>query len=79
MVPTLIGVVMLVFVLFKFFGSDPAIILGGLNATQEQIAAIRQLLGLDRSWFYQLWVFLKQIATFDWGKSWATNRRWRSA
>ena len=42
MVPTLIGVVLLVFVLFKFFGSDPAIILGGLNATQEQIAAIRQ-------------------------------------
>ena len=40
MVPTLIGVVLLVFVLFKFFGSDPAIILGGLNATQEQIAAI---------------------------------------
>jgi peptide/nickel transport system permease protein len=73
MVPTLIGVVLLVFVLFKFFGSDPAIILGGLNATQEQIAAIRQQLGLDQPWYYQLWVFLKQIATFDWGKSWATN------
>ena len=73
MVPTLIGVVLLVFVLFKFFGSDPAIILGGLNATQEQIAAIRQQLGLDQPWYYQLWIFLKQIATFDWGKSWATN------
>jgi peptide/nickel transport system permease protein len=21
----------------------------------------------------QLWIFVKQIATFDWGKSWATN------
>jgi peptide/nickel transport system permease protein len=73
MVPTLIGVVMLVFVLFKFFGSDPAIILGGLNATQEQIAAIRQQLGLDQPWYVQLGIFLKQIATFDWGKSWATN------
>ena len=22
---------------------------------------------------YQLWLFVKQIVTFDWGKSWATN------
>ena len=33
MVPTLLGVVLLVFFLFKFFGGDPAEILGGLNAT----------------------------------------------
>jgi peptide/nickel transport system permease protein len=73
MVPTLVGVVLLVFVLFKFFGADPAIILGGLNATQEQIAAIRQQLGLDQPWWVQLGIFLKQIVTFDWGRSWATN------
>jgi peptide/nickel transport system permease protein len=73
MIPTLIGVVLLVFVLFKFFGGDPAEILGGLNATPEQIDAIRQQLGLNEPWYYQLWVFLKSIATFDWGKSWATN------
>jgi len=73
MVPTLLGVVLLVFALFKFFGSDPAVILGGQNATQAQIAAIRQELGLDQPWWVQLWIFVKQIATFDWGKSWATN------
>ena len=33
MVPTLFGVVLLVFLLFKGFGGDPAEILGGLNAT----------------------------------------------
>ncbi|OYV02282.1 MAG: peptide ABC transporter permease [Burkholderiales bacterium PBB5] len=75
MVPTLIGVVLLVFVLFKFFGSDPAIILGGLNATADQVAAIRAQLGLDQPWYVQLGIFLKQIATFDWGKSWATNEQ----
>jgi peptide/nickel transport system permease protein len=73
MVPTLIGVVLLVFLLFKFFGSDPAVILGGLNATQEQVAAIRVQLGLDQPWYVQLGIYLKQIVTFDWGKSWATN------
>lgn len=73
MVPTLIGVVVLVFLLFKFFGADPAVILGGLNATQEQVAAIRTQLGLDRPWWVQLAIYLKEIVTFDWGRSWATN------
>ena len=73
MIPTLIGVVLLVFFLFKYFGGDPAEILGGLNATQEQIAAIRQQLGLDRPVIEQLWIFVKQILSFEWGKSWATN------
>ena len=73
MVPTLLGVILLVFLLFKFFGADPAVILGGLNATQEQVAAIRAQLGLDQPWWVQLGIYLKQIVTFDWGKSWATN------
>ncbi|MBA4218040.1 MAG: ABC transporter permease [Proteobacteria bacterium] len=73
MIPTLVGVVLLVFFLFKYFGSDPAVILGGLNASPEQIASIREQLGLDKPVWEQLLIFLKQIATFDWGKSWATN------
>ena len=73
MIPTLFGVVLLVFVLFKVFGGDPAEILGGLNATPEQVAAIRAQLGLDQPWWVQFGIFLKQIVTFDWGRSWATN------
>jgi peptide/nickel transport system permease protein len=73
MVPTLAGVVLLVFVLFKFFGGDPAEILGGLNASPEQIESIREQLGLNQPWWVQLWIFVQQIVSFDWGKSWATN------
>ncbi|MCP5285006.1 MAG: ABC transporter permease [Burkholderiaceae bacterium] len=73
MVPTILGVVLLVFFLFKYFGGDPAEILGGLNATPEQIAAIRQQLGLDEPVWVQLGIYLKSVVTFDWGKSWATN------
>jgi len=73
MVPTLIGVVLLVFVLFKQFGGDPAEILGGLNASPEQVDAIREQLGLNQPWWVQLGIFAKQIVTFDWGRSWATN------
>ncbi|NLZ41648.1 MAG: ABC transporter permease, partial [Comamonadaceae bacterium] len=73
MIPTLAGVVLLVFFLFKYFGGDPAELLGGLNASPEQVAAIRRQLGLDEPTWYQLWLFVKQIVTFDWGKSWATG------
>ncbi|MEJ6007080.1 ABC transporter permease [Paucibacter sp. AS339] len=73
MIPTLLGVVLLVFFLFKYFGGDPAEILGGLNASPEQIDAIREQLGLNKPVLEQLWIFVKQIITFDWGKSWATN------
>ena len=73
MIPTLMGVVLLVFVLFKYFGGDPAEILGGLNATPEQIDAIREQLGLNEPAWFQLWLFVKSIVTFDFGKSWATN------
>ena len=72
-IPTLIGVVLLVFALFKFFGGDPAEILGGLNATPQQVDAIREQLGLNQPWWVQLGIFAKQIVTFDWGRSWATN------
>jgi peptide/nickel transport system permease protein len=73
MIPTLIGVVLLVFFLFKYFGGDPAEILGGLNASPEQIQVIRDQLGLNRPVWEQLAIFFKQIVTFEWGKSWATN------
>ncbi len=72
-IPTLAGVILLVFVLFKFFGGDPAEILAGQIAKPDQIAAIRQQLGLDQPWWIQLWIFIKQVLTFDWGRSWATN------
>ena len=73
MVPTLLGVVVLVFLLFKAFGGDPAEILGGLNATPEQVQQIRDQLGLNRPWIVQLGIYLKGIVTLDWGRSFATN------
>lgn len=72
-IPTLGGVVVLVFFLFKYFGGDPAEILGGLQATPEQVEAIRNELGLNRPVLEQLGLFVHKIVTFDWGRSWATN------
>jgi peptide/nickel transport system permease protein len=73
MVPTMFGVILLVFLLFKGFGGDPAEILAGQNASAAQVDAVRQQLGLNEPLWTQFWIFLKQIVTFDWGRSWATN------
>ena len=75
MVPTLAGVILLIFFLFKFFGGDPAQILAGQVASQEQIEVIRHSLGLDRPWYVQLGVFVRDIFTFDFGKSWMTREQ----
>jgi peptide/nickel transport system permease protein len=75
MVPTLAGVILLIFFLFKFFGGDPAQILAGQVASQEQIDSIRQQLGLERSWYVQLGIFVRDIFTFDFGRSWMTREQ----
>lgn len=73
MIPTLIGVILLVFYLFKWFGGDPVETLAGQNASAEQLEVLRQQLGLDQPDWYQLWLFVKSIFTFDWGMSWNTK------
>jgi peptide/nickel transport system permease protein len=35
--------------------------------------AIREQLGLERPVWEQLWIFVRQILTFNWGNSWATS------
>jgi peptide/nickel transport system permease protein len=73
MIPTLAGVILLVFFLFKFFGGDPAEILGGQLASAEVVESIRRQLGLDQPVSVQLWIFVKKVVTFDWGASWTTK------
>jgi len=75
MIPTLIGVILLIFILFNYFGGDPAAILAGKIASREKIELIRDQLGLNQSVFVQLWIFVKQVLTFDFGRSWSTNEQ----
>ena len=75
MLPTILGVVVLVFVLFNWVGGDPAYVLAGKISNQEQIDNIRRQLGVDQPYWVQLGIFLKQIITGDFGASWSTNER----
>jgi peptide/nickel transport system permease protein len=74
MIPILIGVTLLTFVLFNIFGGDPAQRFAGKHATVEQVQTIRAELGLDRSLPEQYLFFVKQIVTFDYGRSWASKQ-----
>jgi len=73
--PTLLGVVLLVFFLFNWVGGDPAYILAGKIASAEQVENIRRSLGVDQPYWVQLGIFLKQVATAEFGVSWSTNER----
>ena len=67
--------VLLVFFLFNWVGGDPAYILAGKIASAEQVENIRRSLGVDQPYWVQLGIFLKQVATADFGVSWSTNER----
>ena len=73
MIPTLLGVVLLIFFLFNWVGGDPAQVLAGKISNPEQIANIRRQLGVDQPYWRQLVIFCQQIVTGDFGRSWSTN------
>ncbi|MEQ1518192.1 MAG: ABC transporter permease [Usitatibacteraceae bacterium] len=63
MIPTLGGVVLLIFFLFNWVGGDPALVLAGKITNAEQIENIRKQLGVDQSYPVQLGYFTFEIAT----------------
>lgn len=73
MIPTLLGVILLVFFLFNWVGGDPAHVLAGKISDPEQIANIRKQLGVDLPIWQQLLIFVQQVLTADFGRSWSTH------
>ncbi|AUH51582.1 peptide ABC transporter permease [Chromobacterium sp. ATCC 53434] len=74
MIPTLLGVMLLVFTLFSVVGGDPSLVLAGKHLTPEVLAQIRSQLGLDKSLPEQFWLFVHQVLTLNFGTSWSTQQ-----
>lgn len=74
MIPTMFGVMLLVFILFSVVGGDPSLILGGKHLTPEVLNNIRSQLGLDKSLPEQFFIFVKQVLTLNFGTSWSTQQ-----
>jgi peptide/nickel transport system permease protein len=63
MIPTLAGVMLLIFFLFNTVGGDPALVLAGKITNKEQIENIRKQLGVDQPYYVQLGYFAFEVAT----------------
>jgi ABC-type dipeptide/oligopeptide/nickel transport system permease component len=72
--PVLLGVTLVVFLAMRLIPGDPAVIFAGDRATGEDIARLRQQLGLDRSLAAQYGLFLAGLARGDLGVSIRTGR-----
>jgi peptide/nickel transport system permease protein len=64
----MVTVAFIAFLLFQYVG-DPIVFMLGQNASPQQIAELRSILGLDRSFAVQFWHFLVNAAQGDFGLS----------
>tara|TARA_R110002110_G_scaffold415852_1_gene658154 strand:- start:63459 stop:64487 length:1029 start_codon:yes stop_codon:yes gene_type:complete len=73
-VPSLIGIVIVTFVLTRALPGDPAAYFAGPAADEQSIAEIRTALGLDRSLPAQFWAYVVDLSQGDLGVSISTGR-----
>lgn len=66
---TLFGVAFIVVALVRMLPGDPARVIAGLQASQDEVDRIREQLGLDQSLLTQFGVFLGNLAQGDMGTS----------
>jgi peptide/nickel transport system permease protein len=73
-VPSLLGLLVITFLMIRMVPADPAAALAGDNATVAQIAQIRQQYGLDQPVWVQFGAYLNGVAHLDFGTSVYSNR-----
>src|SRR5205085_1168967 len=73
-IPSLIGVVIVTFILTRALPGDPAAYFAGPAATREAIEQVRASLGLDKSLVHQFALYLKDLARGEFGNSLSTGQ-----
>lgn len=72
LLPMLLGVSIVVFLVLHFIPGDPARLAAGPDATEADVAQIRQNYGLDKPLVSQYLIYLKKVSTGDLGESFQT-------
>jgi peptide/nickel transport system permease protein len=75
MVPVLIGITFVIHTVMSLVPGDPAQILLGQTATQEQVQALRTELGLDRPFMVRYVSYVERVVVGDLGRSYRTGRK----
>ena len=66
---TIIGVITILFLLLHAIPGDPARVIAGLMASEEDVERIRHQLGLDKPIYIQYFTYLYRLLTLDLGVS----------
>ena len=74
LIPTVLGVTIIVFLMMHFIPGDPVALLLGDYYTEATAAAIRAQYGLDKPLHIQYFLWLKRLFVGDWGSSIIANR-----
>jgi len=74
-IPTLLGITIIIFMMLAITPGDPAELLLGERATQESLEAMREYLGLKKPLYVQYGMFLKRVAKFDLGETIWTRQK----
>lgn len=70
----LFGISVVVFVMLKLTPGDPAATMLGVQATPQELARVRQAMGLDRPWAVQYGIWLKNLLRGDLGVSYISRK-----
>ncbi|MEV6965986.1 nickel ABC transporter permease [Hamadaea sp. NPDC051192] len=68
------GAVTVVFLVLRLVPGDPAQLILGSDATQDELAQLREQMGLDRPLVVQYGKYLADVATLDFGDSYRYHR-----
>jgi len=72
--PVIVGVSVAVFLMIHLIPGDPAQIVAGMEASEEDIAGVRRALGLDQPIYVQYAKFVARAVVGDFGVSFRTGR-----
>src|SRR5437762_1751168 len=73
-VGVLFGVTLVVFLTIKLIPGDAAIVLAGQNATADQLAELRRIMGLDQPIYIQYFLWITRALHGDLGRSLELNQ-----
>lgn len=62
-------VIVLIFIIMRIAPSDPAALLAGAEASEEDIEQMREMWGLNKPYIEQFWMYLKALLSGDAGLS----------
>ena len=74
LIPTMLGIALVVLIIIDLTPGDPARVLLGTNATEEQVQELREELGLNKPFLVRYWEFVKNVCHGNFGKSIMTQR-----